>query len=144
MRSLALALLIGTTAPVALAVDRVPRLSSCSLAPNKRTPIKPAAGRVVYCALDLGSKNVKLSVVSMERGRPVSIRDERQCERALGLGALAYELKAHRAAPVPAASVEQLVETIREFQGLCVRDGGALVCAVATQWARDATNARDV
>jgi hypothetical protein len=87
---------------------------------------------------------VKLSVVSTERGRPQSIRDERLCKRTLGMGAMVFNASTGKAGPLPDEATTALVDTVREYQGLCTLDGGTVVAAGATQWARDATNINDV
>ena len=122
-----------------------PGPSSCLLQPDKTVAVKPGAGRLVYCGLDLGSKTVKLSVLSIEKGRqPTTIRDERLCKRTLGLGTLAFDSKTNTAGAVPATAIADLVDTIREYQRICALDGGSIVAAGATQWARDATNVANV
>ena len=105
---------------------------------------QPAAGRAVDCGLDVGSKTVKLSVVSMVRGQNATIRDERQCKRTLGMGALVFDSTSQTARPLPDESIGYLRETVNEYQRICALDGGAIVAAGATQWARDATNIGDV
>jgi Ppx/GppA phosphatase family protein len=121
-----------------------PRPSSCLVAPDKQVPVKAGPGRGLYCGLDLGSRSAKLSVVSMEKGRPTTIREERICKRTLGMGALVFDAKTGTARPLPADAIGALVDTIREYEGICTRDGGTMVAAGATQWARDATNIAEV
>lgn len=132
---MALAVLPGLTAPAPC---------SCLIQTDKTVAVTPAAGRAVYCGLDLGSKTVKLSVVSMEAGRPTTIKDERQCKRTLGMGALVFDAKTGARGPLSAEATGDLIDTVREYQQICARDHGTLVAAGATQWARDATNISDV
>ena len=139
---LAVAALVLTTATWAAADE--PRPSSCVIAPDKQVPVKAGPGRALYCGLDLGSRSAKLSVVSMEKRRPATIREERICKRTLGMGALVFDSKAGTARPLPPDAVDSLIRTIDEYKQICTRDGGTIVAAGATQWARDATNVADV
>ena len=139
---LAVAALVLTTAVWAAADE--PRPSSCVIAADKQVPVKAGPGRALYCGLDLGSRSVKLSVVSMEKGRPKTIREERICKRALGMGALVFDSKTSTARPLPPDAIDRLVGTINEYKEICTRDGGTIVAAGATQWARDATNVTEV
>src|SRR5258707_8139043 len=139
---LAVAALVLTTA--AWAVAEEPRPSSCVIAADKQVPVKAGPGRTLYCGLDLGSRSVKLSVVSMEKGRPKTSREERICKRALGMGALVFDSKTSPARPLPPDAIDRLAGTINEYKDICTRDGGTIVAAGATQWARDATNVAEV
>jgi exopolyphosphatase/guanosine-5'-triphosphate,3'-diphosphate pyrophosphatase len=121
-----------------------PRPSSCVIAADKQAPVRTTPGRVVYCGIDLGSRTVKLSVVSMEKDRPVTVRDERLCKRTLGMGALVFDSRTATARPLPDETIGHLVDTLAEYKEICARDGGTLVAAGATQWARDATNVAEV
>jgi hypothetical protein len=105
---------------------------------DKTKAITPAAGRKVYCAIDLGSNNAKLQVISMEDGKPLSFKDERQCRTRLGFGAKVFAN--NMAMPLPAAEIRNLIEVMNEFKGICTLDKGSLIGTEATQWARDATN----
>jgi len=141
-RTLAVAALVLRAAAWAAAGEPPP--SSCVIAPDKQVPVKAGTGRTVHCGIDLGSRSVKLSVVSMEKGRPQTIREERICKRTLGMGALVFDAKTRTAGPLPPDAVGALVSTIDEYKEVCARDGGTVVAAGATQWARDATNVADV
>jgi hypothetical protein len=121
-----------------------PRPASCLIQAETSVPVKPGPGRKVYCGIDLGSRSAKLSVLSMVEGKGASIRDERLCKRTLGMGALVFDSKSRTAGPLPEAALGHLVDTVREFRKICALDGGSVVAAGATQWARDATNIRDV
>ena len=80
----------------------------------------------------------------MEPHRNSSVKEERQCRRTLGLGAQVFDSKSGTARPLPAEAASYLSETIREFQKICTLDGGKVVAAGATQWARDAPNIAEV
>jgi hypothetical protein len=114
--------------------------SACLLARDKATPVRPAPGALVYCGIDLGSRSVKLSVVSMQPGAGATVKDERLCRRTLGMGALVFDSRTRTPAPLPDEAIERLVDTIGEFQQICKVDRGSMVGVEATQWARDATN----
>ena len=126
-----------------LAADE-PRPTSCLIQPDRTVAVTPGPGRVVYCGIDLGSRTAKLSVLSMMKGRNASVRDERLCKRTLGMGALVFDSKTRAAGPLPEPALGHLIDTVREFQKICALDGGTIVAAGATQWARDATNIADV
>lgn len=123
-----------------------PPSSSCVIAPDK-TQAVAAPGREVYCAIDLGSRNVKLAVSSMQPGKPVTLRDERSCRTRLNLGTKVYDAGApagQQDKPLSAADILTLAGAMREFQALCALDRGKLVGADATEWARHATNIDEI
>ena len=98
----------------------------------------------MYCALDLGSNNAKLQVISMEEGKPLSFKDERQCRTRLGFGAKVFDSQTMTAKALPASDIADLITVMKELQAICALDKGKLVGAEATQWARDALNIADV
>jgi len=128
----------------AVASAETPKPSTCLIQPDKTVAVKAAEGRAVYCGLDLGSKTAKLSIVSLEPGHDATVRDERQCRRTLGMGAIVFDSTTSTARALPEEATSHLVETIREYQKICAQDGGVMAAAAATQWARDATNIADV
>ncbi len=117
---------------------------TCSGEADKAKPVARAAGRKLYCAIDLGSKNAKLQVISIEPGRPLSFEDERVCKSPLGFGAKVFDQKTATKGPLPASDIANLVTVVQEFERICAVDEGTLVGADATQWARDATNIAEV
>jgi hypothetical protein len=117
---------------------------SCSIARDRTSPVRPPPGAATYCGIDLGSRSVKLSVVSMRPGADGTVKDERLCRRTLGMGALVFDSRTRTARPLPDEAIGRLVETIAEFQQICRVDGGSMVGIEATQWSRDATNIADV
>ena len=135
---------VDSGAPDTEAGTPPPKASSCTIVTDKKTPIPEPSGRVVYCGIDIGSKNVKISVVSVEKGKPGTIKDERQCKRNLGLGTLVFDSTTGTAFPLGDDSIGYLIDTVKEFQAICALDRGTLIGADATQWARDATNIQDV
>jgi hypothetical protein len=140
-RAVACLVVLVAAGPV-WAVEAPP--STCAIHADKTTGARVAPGREVYCGLDLGSQSVKLTVISMEKDSVVTLRDERSCTRALGMGSQVFDPTAGRGRALPEPAVAELIGTLREFQKLCALDGGAVVAANATQWARDATNVSEV
>ncbi len=116
---------------------------ACNVFKDKTKPIAVAAGRKVYCAIDLGSNNLKLQILSLEPGKPLSFKDERQCRVRTGFGQIVAPTGAPKA-PLPGTEIGYLTAAIKEFQRICTLDSGTLVGTEATQWARDATNIADV
>jgi len=117
---------------------------TCTGQSDKTKPIADPAPRKVYCALDLGSNNIKLQVLSMEEGKPLSFKDERQCRTRLGFGAKVFDSQSMTAKALAAADIADLITVMKELQAICAVDKGTLVGAEATQWARDALNIADV
>ncbi len=116
----------------------------CSGEADRNEAIAPAAGRKVYCAIDLGSNNAKLQVISMEAGKPLSFKDERQCRVRLGFGAMVFSSATMARSALKDGEITNLIATMKELQRVCTLDTGLLVGAEATQWARDATNMAEV
>lgn len=117
---------------------------ACQGEADANRPVAVAPGRAIYCAIDLGSKNAKLQVISMEPGRPLSFEDERLCKAPLGLGAKVFDQKTGTRSALSAADIANLATVVERFEQICATDHGTLVGAEATQWARDATNIAEV
>jgi hypothetical protein len=114
--------------------------TTCSIV-KKGEALAVAAGRDIVCALDIGSNNAKLVVLSLVKGQPDTLKDERQCRNSLRLGSKTSPDTANPGGrALPQADIENLVLVVKEFQGICAGDKGMLLGAEATQWARDATN----
>src|SRR5262245_31592825 len=128
----------------AAAFGDAPKPITCAIQPDQAVRVTLEAGRVAVCGLDLGSRNVKLSVVSLVPGSDTTVREERQCRRNLGMGALVHDSRSGTSRPLPDETTAFLVETLREYRRICALDGGEVVAAGATQWARDATNVAEV
>lgn len=119
--------------------------ATCPLVPDKAG--LGAEGREVYCAADLGSRNVKLVVNSMTPGKPLTLRNERFCRSLLNLGTKVYDAQAptgQQNRPLADRDLEDLVAAVREFRTLCESDGGRMLGADATEWARHATNIKQI
>jgi Ppx/GppA phosphatase family protein len=149
-RTKVLPLLVLAVADAAAAAPPTPPQSpppsACSIAPDKAQPVV-APGREIYCAIDVGSRNVKLVVSSMEPGKPLTLRDERSCRSRLNLGTKVYDAAApagRQDKPLSAVDVEALANVMNEYQLQCARDKGKLVGADATEWARHAANIGEI
>jgi hypothetical protein len=90
--------------------------------------------------IDAGSRNVKLIVASVSGEDPRSLRNERQCRARLHLGEKAFDRAMQAGRPLPDADQGELNRVAREYAALCARDGGQMLGAIATEWARRATN----
>jgi hypothetical protein len=115
--------------------------TKCSFIADKTRAVTVTPDRQVLCALDLGSNSVKLVVMSIiKAGKVDSLKDERQCRNQLKLGSKVFDSATGTARPLPDAALADLITVIKDFQRQCTFDGGTMVGAEATQWARDATN----
>jgi hypothetical protein len=115
-----------------------------SCRPERDQPIAAEPKRARRCVIDVGSRNVKLVVASTEGDDPRSIRGERLCRSRLQLGEKTFDQKARAARPLSPADQETLGKLLGDYRALCQQDGGELIAAVATEWARRATNAGEI
>lgn len=136
--------LMGAATLSAQTPGSTPPPVSCTVAPDPTVPVRAEAGRNLYCVIDVGSRSVKLSVISLEPAQPATAQDERLCRRTLGMGALVFDSTTNTARPLPDSAIDLLSDTIRRYQEICQLDRAVLLGAGATQWARDATNITDV
>jgi hypothetical protein len=111
-----------------------------SCRPERAQAITVAAGRLRRCVIDVGSRNVKLLVASLQEDDPRSLTGDRICRSRMQLGEKVFDQKAQAARPLGQGEVEALVQRLSDYAALCKQDGGELVGAVATEWARRATN----
>jgi hypothetical protein len=141
---------IANAAPSPAAVDggavaaTAPAPVPVNCRPDRAQPITVAAGRLRRCVIDVGSRNVKLVVSSMAEDDPRSLQGERICRSRLQLGEKTFDQKAQAARPLSPADAEGLGKLLSDYAALCKQDGGELVGAIATEWARRATNADEV
>src|SRR5688500_1708084 len=113
--------------------------------PEITLPLQPPSeGQSVRCVIDIGSRNVKLVVASMRPGEPDSFRDLRQCRTRLQLGDKSFDPGTGRGRSLPPAEQQTLTSIVNAYRRRCLEDGGQMVGAVATEWARRATNASEV
>ena len=111
-----------------------------SCRPEQTEALPAAEGRARRCVIDVGSRNVKLLVVSAKEGEARSLTTERVCRSRMQLGEKVFDLKTQQRRPLPPADQEALARLITDYAGLCTRDGGEMTGAMATEWARRATN----
>jgi hypothetical protein len=94
--------------------------------------------------IDVGSRNVKLVVASLKEREPLSMKDERQCRTRLQLGDKTFDQETKTQRPLLAADQDALARLVSDYQSQCERDGGRMVGAFATEWARKATNQSEI
>ncbi len=121
--------------PIAQAV--VPALI-CT--PEQTAGLAPTSDHKRVCLIDIGSKNVKLVVASWNQVDPASLRDDRLCRTRLQLGDKTFDQISKTARPLPSDALYGLVRVMKQYQDLCAHDGGEMKGAIATEWARRATN----
>jgi len=114
-----------------------------SCRPERNEPIKVGAGKR-QCVIDVGSRNVKLVVASMADEDPRSIKSERLCRSRRQLGEKTFDQKARASRPLSPEDEEALAKLLGDYAALCKQDGGALAGAVATEWARRASNGKEI
>ena len=116
-----------------------------SCLPELSTPVAESpAGHGVRCVIDIGSRNVKLVVAGLREGEAGSFQNLRQCRTRLPLGDRSFDPATGRGRPLPQAQQDTLAAIVAAYRRRCAEDGGQLVGAVATEWARRATNASTV
>jgi hypothetical protein len=115
-----------------------------SCKPEQTHPLIVDKSRNRRCVIDVGSRNVKLVVASVEDDSPRSIKGERLCRSRQQLGEKTYDQKARAARPLEAADQQTLAALLTDYAALCKKDGGELAGAIATEWARRATNSGEI
>jgi exopolyphosphatase/pppGpp-phosphohydrolase len=122
--------------------DSGPGAIECT--PDSEERLGPAAGALRHCAFDIGSKNVKLSLTQMTPGSLSSLASQRDCKAQKNLGDKTYDQKTEMRLPLPAKDLDDLVSALNDYKALCERDGARVVAAVASEWARRATNQDEI
>ena len=126
----------GDAAPGAMCPPR-PAEAECEPILDEAIPL--AAGRVRQCAFDVGSTNVKVIITStMGRDRD-SIEGDRVCKKAMRLRDKVQDAMMMPRA-LAEADMDALVAQLKTYGDICTREKGMVLGAVATQWARTATN----
>jgi hypothetical protein len=115
-----------------------------SCRPDLGDAIVATPGQQIRCVIDVGSRNVKLVVVGLNAGDAGNLQNLRQCRTRLQLGDKSFDPATGRGRPLPRGEQDRLVEIIQAYQRRCDQDGGQLVGAIATEWARRASNASEV
>jgi hypothetical protein len=106
--------------------------------------VEPGPGRRVLCAIDVGSRNVKLIVSSLAGSDAFSFKNERQCRARLQLADRTTDKASGAPKPLGPEDEEALVDVFKIYKQRCEDDGGKVVGAVATEWARKIPNAADL
>jgi hypothetical protein len=130
----------GASASTAPAAPAAP----VSCRPDRGEALAAEAGRQRRCVIDVGSRNVKLVVASMAEDDPRSLATQRFCRARLQLGEKTFDQKAQAARPLAAPDQAALGKLLADYAALCKQDGGELVAAIATEWARRATNQEEL
>ena len=104
----------------------------------------PEPNRKVLCAVDVGSRNVKLVVSSVAGGDPLSFRNERQCRARLQLADRTTDKTTGQPKPLVGGDEDALVDVFTAYAERCKADGGKVVGVVATEWARRVPNAPEI
>ncbi len=128
------------TAPAAAPTP--PATMSCR--PDPARPLSVESGRTIHCAIDVGSRNVKLVVASVGEGGAASLNDERQCRVRLQLADKTYDIKTATARALAPGDQAALATLFRAYRKQCEADGGRVEGAIATEWARRAPNGAQV
>jgi hypothetical protein len=115
-----------------------------SCRPERNEPTKAGAGKLRHCVIDVGSRNVKLVVASMEGEDPRSIKSDRLCRSRRQLGEKTFDQKIRAPGPLSPDDQQALARLLGDYAALCKQDGGELTGAVATEWARRATNGKEI
>jgi hypothetical protein len=105
--------------------------------------LPPAGTRTRQCAFDVGSTNVKLLITSTAPGDRTTLEGERFCQKAMRLGDRVVDAMM-MPKPFAEADMDALVAQLEIYGGICRNDGGMILGAVATQWARTATNPDEI
>jgi hypothetical protein len=100
--------------------------------------------RTVACAVDVGSRNVKLIVASIAGSDPTTFRNERQCRARFQLADKTIDKATGNPRPLKTADQDALINLFGDYAARCKGDGGKMFGAVATEWARNAPNAPDI
>jgi hypothetical protein len=128
---------VATAAPVALAAPIACR-------PDRERPIAADPQRRRRCVIDVGSRNVKLVVTSLAGEDARSLTGERVCRSRLQLGEKTFDQKTQTGRALGSGAQEGLARLLADYAALCGRDGGEVVGAIATEWARRATNPDEI
>jgi hypothetical protein len=133
------------SAPAAMdTAPPAPAVAPMSCRPEPARPLTVEPGRTIHCAIDVGSRNVKLVVGSVLDDRAASLQNERQCRVRLQLADKTYDPRTGTARALSAADQAALATLFRAYRKQCESDGGHMQGAIATEWARRAPNGQEV
>jgi hypothetical protein len=133
----------GSAAEAAAAATCPPAPAELECDPPLAEALPAAGARTRQCGFDIGSTNVKLVITSTSGTDRNSIEGERVCKKAMRL-----RDRVQDAMMVPKAlseaDMDALVAQLKTYGAVCTGDGGTMLGAVATQWARTATNPEEI
>ena len=112
--------------------------SSCKPGPDVVLP--PPVKGVRSCVIDVGSRNVKLLVGESTGDDPRGLHPVRTCRARLQLGEKTQDATSRAPKDLAEAHQRELADLIARYQKQCEADGGQVVGAFATEWARKVTN----
>jgi hypothetical protein len=115
-------------------------LPSINCRPDLAAALVNPSASPVRCVVDVGSRNVKLVVAAARDREPGSFESLRQCRARLQLGDKAVDPATGNGQALPHAEQQALVALIEAYARRCSADGGKLAEALATEWARRASN----
>jgi hypothetical protein len=131
-------------APAVMSAPLPAQAAPLSCQPETASPIPVETGRTVHCAIDVGSRNVKLVIASLVEDRIASLQNERQCRVRLQLADRTYDVRSGIARALSRSDQTALVELVQAYRKQCEADGGRMHGAVATEWARRTTNGAEI
>ena len=119
-----------------------PEEAECDPVASEVVPL--GAGRVRHCAFDVGSTNVRLVMSSMVAGDASSIEGDRVCKKVMRLRDKTQDPATMMGRPLLETDMDALVAQLKTYRDRCTQEQGTMVGAVATQWARNATNQDEI
>ena len=111
---------------------------ACRPGPEVNLPLPEPGTRL--CVVDVGSRNVKLLVAQSSGQDPRGLYPVRTCRARLQLGEKTQDASTRQPKDLAEAHRLELAGLVQLYQNLCVADGGRIVGAFATEWARKVTN----
>jgi hypothetical protein len=103
-----------------------------------------AETRKRFCVIDVGSRNVKFVLTSVESQDLPSMRDEQQCYARLQLGERVIDAKTRRPLALRELDIEALNRILVEYVRKCDEGGGKMLGVLATEWGRQAKNPGEI
>jgi hypothetical protein len=137
-------LLAGQGLAVADAPPAPPAPAAPTCQPEAARPLAAVVGRKRHCVVDIGSRNVKLTIASIDGSNTLSLAEERTCQTRLQLGEKTFDQATRSGRPLESADREALARVVAGYVARCKQDGGEITGAMATEWARRTTNIADI
>jgi hypothetical protein len=104
----------------------------------------PVAGGKLHCTIIVNNDVATVGFEEIVGNDPTTTTTKGICTAELGLGAETIDVASGAGRPVGQASLGALVAILQRFKQTCSQARGQLVGAVATGWARQASNRREV